>query len=100
MLLLFEGEDAIRKIFEVTGSIRQHWLNGQTIRDTYGDTVKVYQMGEGDRRASFEICGGPHADHTGQLSQNDDGTPNGKRFKITKEESSSAGIRRVKGVLA
>ena len=68
--------------------------------DRYGETVKVYQMGEGSRRASFEICGGPHADHTGQLSQNDDGTPNGKRFKITKEESSSAGIRRVKGVLA
>ena len=68
--------------------------------DRYGETVKVYQMGEGDRRASFEICGGPHADHTGQLSQNDDGTPNGKRFKITKEESSSAGIRRVKGILA
>lgn len=68
--------------------------------DRYGETVKVYQMGEGDRRASFEICGGPHADHTGQLLQDDDGTPNGKRFKITKEESSSAGIRRVKGVLA
>lgn len=33
--------------------------------DRYGDTVKVYQMGEGDRRVSFEICGGPHADHTG-----------------------------------
>ena len=68
--------------------------------DRYGDTVKVYQMGEGDQRASFEICGGPHADHTGQLSQDDDGKPNGKRFKITKEESSSAGIRRVKGILS
>ena len=68
--------------------------------DRYGETVKVYQMGEGDRRASFEICGGPHVDHTGQLSQDDDGTPNGKRFKITKEESSSAGIRRVRGILA
>lgn len=67
--------------------------------DRYGDTVKVYQMGEGDQRASFEICGGPHADHTGQLSQDDDGKPNSKRFKITKEESSSAGIRRVKGIL-
>ena len=67
--------------------------------DRYGDTVKVYQMGEGDQRASFEICGGPHADHTGHLSQDDDGKPNGKRFKITKEESSSAGIRRVKGIL-
>lgn len=67
--------------------------------DRYGDIVKVYQMGEGDQRASFEICGGPHVDHTAQLSQDDDGTPNGKRFKITKEESSSAGIRRVKGIL-
>lgn len=68
--------------------------------DRYGDVVKVYQMGEGDQRASFEICGGPHVDHTGQLSQDDDSAPNGKRFKITKEESSSAGIRRVKGILA
>lgn len=62
--------------------------------DRYGDTVKVYQMGEGDQRVSFEICGGPHADHTGQLAEG------GKKFKITKEEASSAGIRRVKGVLA
>lgn len=62
--------------------------------DRYGDTVKVYQMGEGDHRVSFEICGGPHADHTGQLAEN------GKKFKIVKEEASSAGIRRVKGVLA
>ena len=67
--------------------------------DRYGDTVKVYQMGEGDTRASFEICGGPHVDHTGQLAQDDDGTPNGKKFKILKEGSSSAGVRRVKAVL-
>jgi alanyl-tRNA synthetase len=61
--------------------------------DKYGETVKVYQMGEGDKRFSFEICGGPHVDHTGQLAEG------GKTFKITKEESSSAGIRRVKAVL-
>lgn len=61
--------------------------------DRYGETVKVYQMGEGDSRASFEICGGPHVDHTGQLAEGD------KRFVITKEEASSAGIRRVKAVL-
>lgn len=61
--------------------------------DRYGDTVKVYQMGEGDSRVSFEICGGPHADHTGQLAEG------GKVFKITKEEASSAGIRRVKAIL-
>ncbi|HRQ87113.1 MAG TPA: alanine--tRNA ligase, partial [Candidatus Saccharibacteria bacterium] len=62
--------------------------------DRYGDTVKVYQMGEGDSRVSFEICGGPHVDRTGQLAEG------GKVFKITKEEASSAGIRRVKAELA
>ena len=64
--------------------------------DRYGDTVKVYKMiadGE-DKPFSFEICGGPHVEHTGQLAEG------GKRFKILKEESSSAGIRRIKAVLA
>jgi alanyl-tRNA synthetase len=62
--------------------------------DKYGETVKVYQMGENDQRVSFEICGGPHVNHTGQLAED------GKVFKITKEEASSAGIRRVKAILA
>jgi len=62
--------------------------------DKYGETVKVYQMGEDEKRVSFEICGGPHVDHTGQLAED------GKVFKITKEEASSAGIRRVKAILA
>ena len=61
--------------------------------DKYGQTVKVYQIGTGDQRISFEICGGPHVEHTGQLAEG------GKRFVITKEESSSAGIRRIKAVL-
>lgn len=61
--------------------------------DKYGETVKVYKMGDEPQRVSFEICGGPHVDHTGQLAED------GKVFKITKEESSSAGIRRVKAVL-
>ena len=64
--------------------------------DRYGDTVKVYKMiADGDEKPfSFEICGGPHVDHAAQLAED------GKRFKITKEESSSAGIRRIKAVLA
>lgn len=45
MLLLFEGEDAVRKIFEVTGSIRQRWCSGQTVRDTYGDLVRDPKTG-------------------------------------------------------
>lgn len=67
--------------------------------ERYGDTVKVYQMGEGDHIASLEICGGPHVAHTGQLAQDDDGKPNGKRYKILKEEASSAGIRRIKAAM-
>ncbi|MDA1169111.1 MAG: alanine--tRNA ligase [bacterium] len=51
----------------------------------YGDKVSVYSVGE----FSCEICGGPHVEKTGTL-----GT-----FKITKEESASAGIRRIKAVL-
>jgi alanyl-tRNA synthetase len=58
--------------------------------DKYGDTVKVYFMAkDGEKPFSVEICGGPHVEHTGHL-----GT-----FKIQKEESSSAGVRRIKAKL-
>ncbi|MCK5851240.1 MAG: nucleoside-diphosphate kinase [Kiritimatiellae bacterium] len=45
MLLLFEGEDAINKIYAVTGDINQQWLCGQTVRDTYGDLVRDPKTG-------------------------------------------------------
>jgi len=61
--------------------------------DKYGEMVKVYRVGSTEAPFSLEICGGPHVDRTGQLA---DG---GKRFKIKKEESSSAGVRRIKAVL-
>jgi alanyl-tRNA synthetase len=66
--------------------------------DRYGETVKVYSMKDPksdpkERPFSFEICGGPHVDHTLELSEG------GLKFKIKKEESSSAGIRRIKAVL-
>ncbi len=51
----------------------------------YGDVVKVYTMGD----YSCEICGGPHAARTGELG----------RFKIQKEQASSAGVRRIRAVL-
>ncbi|MCK5129826.1 MAG: alanine--tRNA ligase [Clostridiales bacterium] len=52
----------------------------------YQDVVKVYTAGE----FSKEICGGPHAKSTGEL-----GT-----FKIKKEQSSSAGVRRIRATLS
>jgi alanyl-tRNA synthetase len=51
----------------------------------YGERVKVYTIGD----FSKEICGGPHVEHTGDL-----GT-----FKIKKEESVGAGLRRIRAVL-
>lgn len=51
----------------------------------YGEKVRTYKMGD----YSFEICGGPHAENTGDLGE----------FHIQKEESSSAGVRRIKAVL-
>lgn len=51
----------------------------------YGERVKVYTMGQ----YSKEICGGPHASNTGDLVS----------FKIQKEESSSAGVRRIKATI-
>lgn len=51
----------------------------------YGERVRTYKMGD----YSFEICGGPHAERTGDLGS----------FKIQKEESSSAGVRRIKAVV-
>ena len=51
----------------------------------YGELVRMYTMGE----YSKEICGGPHASRTGELVS----------FKIQKEESSSAGVRRIKAVI-
>ncbi|MBU2564166.1 alanine--tRNA ligase [Patescibacteria group bacterium] len=51
----------------------------------YGDKVKVYSVGD----FSCEICGGPHIKSTGELG----------KFKIKKQESSSAGVRRIKGIL-
>ena len=51
----------------------------------YGEQVKVYTVGD----FSKEVCGGPHVDRTGELG----------RFRIKKEGSSSAGVRRIRAVL-
>ncbi|MDE6604610.1 MAG: alanine--tRNA ligase [Clostridia bacterium] len=51
----------------------------------YGEIVKVYQIGDVD----LQICGGPHAERTGQLGH----------FTLEKEQSSSAGIRRIRATI-
>ena len=61
--------------------------NGATgsFGDRYGEVVKVYTISD----FSKEICGGPHVKYTGELGI----------FRIKKEESSSAGVRRIKAIL-
>lgn len=58
--------------------------------EKYPDIVKVYTMvGENGTAYSRELCGGPHVENSKEMG----------KFKITKEESSSAGVRRIKAVL-
>lgn len=58
--------------------------------DRYSGEVKVYTVGDPASPFSKEICGGPHISRTGMLGG----------FKIQKEESSSAGVRRIKAVVS
>jgi alanyl-tRNA synthetase len=51
----------------------------------YGEQVKVYSIGD----FSKEVCGGPHVENTSSMGH----------FKIQKEQSSSAGVRRIKAIL-
>jgi len=54
-----------------------------------GNDIKVYFIGNDPDYFSIEICGGPHVTHTGELGG----------FRLLKEESSSAGVRRIKAVV-
>ncbi|PIP60210.1 hypothetical protein COX00_04465 [Candidatus Uhrbacteria bacterium CG22_combo_CG10-13_8_21_14_all_47_17] len=56
-----------------------------------GGKMKVYFIGDNEKDCfSKEICGGPHAERTGELGS----------FKIKKEESVSAGVRRIKATVS
>ena len=58
----------------------------------YGEDVKVYTIGKDPKSDWFskEVCGGPHVQHTAQIGE----------FKIQKEQSSSAGVRRIRAVIS
>ena len=53
--------------------------------EKYPDVVTVYSIGE----ISKELCGGPHVKNTSEIG----------KFKIKKEEASSAGVRRIKAII-
>ena len=59
-------------------------------KEKYSDTVKVYYIGPNLEEAfSKEFCGGPHVTHTGEIGE----------FRIQKQESIGAGVRRIRAVL-
>ncbi|MBN1618579.1 alanine--tRNA ligase [Candidatus Dojkabacteria bacterium] len=57
--------------------------------EKYGEIVKVYFIGRGDKNISIEICGGPHVQNTKDLGS----------FKIVKQENVGAGVKRIKAVV-
>ena len=56
----------------------------------YPQRVKVYTVGKSGETFSKELCGGPHVSRTGEIG----------KFRIIKEEASSAGVRRIRAVIS
>ena len=81
--IIVEGVDVIRE--EMTPDEAKHSGAIGLFDNKYGDKVSVYTIG----KYSKEICSGPHVNNTRELV----------KFKIKKEESSSANVRRIKAVL-
>lgn len=85
------GGDVTIEIMPKTNAESDPTVEG-SFWDRYPDEVKVYTMtGRDGTVFSRELCGGPHVNKLEDI----EGV-----FKITKEESSSAGIRRIKATLA
>ena len=85
-----ESEDNIKHLwedeFQVSEPVKEFKISNNAI-------YKLAGFFPDDKPFSFEICGGPHVNHTLELYEGD------KKFKIIKEESSSAGIRRIKAII-
>lgn len=89
-----EVEDIVNKAIDADYPISYHLTTPDKAMDEgaigvfgekYGDEVKVYSMGD----FSKEVCGGPHVARTGMIGH----------FTLKKEESSSSGVRRIKGTI-
>ncbi|HCK31946.1 MAG TPA: alanine--tRNA ligase [Rhodospirillaceae bacterium] len=95
-------EDFVNKAIEANAEMRVVEMPKQQAMDEgvegsfwekYPDIVKVYIFEDANGKVwSKELCGGPHVENTGKIGEFG-------LFKIKKEESSSAGVRRIKAVL-
>ena len=83
MAVVFRARDLVLNEMTVAEAKEQGAIG--LFESKYGEEVKVYTIGD----FSKEICGGPHAENTGSMG----------KFIIQKEQSSSAGVRRIKAVL-
>lgn len=84
-------QDAIDREITVTSEVMKYSEVGKSgaiglFEDRYGNDVSVYTIGE----VSKEVCTGPHVQNTKEIG----------RFKIVKEQSSSAGVRRIRAVVS
>ena len=86
-----EQDLAVKREFVPLEEARQRNAIG-LFGEKYADTVSIYTMYEKDtgKTISVEFCGGPHVEHTNLIAG---------KFKISKEEAVSAGVRRIKGVV-
>lgn len=81
--IIKEGVDVVREEMPLEEARKSGAIG--IFNDKYGDVVSIYTIGNYDK----EFCGGPHVKNTSELGH----------FKIVKEESSSAGVRRIKAIL-
>jgi alanyl-tRNA synthetase len=84
-------QEAIDREIPVTSEVMKYSDVGKSgaiglFEDRYGNDVSVYTIGE----VSKEVCTGPHVQNTKEIG----------RFKIVKEQSSSAGVRRIRAVVS
>ena len=81
--IIKEGVDVVREEMPLEEARKSGAIG--IFNDKYGDVVSIYTIGNYDK----EFCGGPHVKNTSELGY----------FNIVKEESSSAGVRRIKAIL-
>ncbi len=93
-----EVEDIVNTVIKQSLPVSYEEVNKQealkrvpfaAFEEKYGDTVKLYYIGNKENPFSIEICNGPHIENTSVLG----------KFKILKQENVGSGIKRIKAVL-
>ena len=98
--VLDKVEDYVNKVIRLKVDMIQSYMNKDDAKksgvegsfwEKYPDVVKVWILKKDEEVFSKELCGGPHIKNTSEIGVFG-------KFKIKKEESSSAGVRRIKAI--